>query len=59
MNKSISIDFTLPLAITLVFFILKIVGYINWSWWLIFTPIYVGIVITIIMLIWFFKNNKY
>lgn len=59
MNKSISIDFTLPFAITLVFFILKIVGYINWSWWLIFTPIYVGIVITIIMLIWFFKNNKY
>ena len=59
MNKSISIDFTLPLVITLVFFILKIVGYINWSWWLIFTPIYVGIVITIIMLIWFFKNNKY
>lgn len=59
MNKSINIDFTLPLAIILVFFILKIVGYINWSWWLIFTPIYVGIIITIIMLIWFFKNNKY
>lgn len=55
MNKSINIDFTLLLIITLVFFILKIVGYINWSWWLIFTPIYIGIIITIIMLIWFFK----
>ena len=55
-NKHISIDFTLPLAVTLVFFVLKIVGYINWSWWLIFTPIYVGVIISIIMVIWVFKE---
>lgn len=55
-NKHISIDFTLPLAVTLIFFVLKIVGYINWSWWLIFTPIYVGVIISIIMVIWVFKE---
>ena len=32
----------------IVFVILKLCNLINWSWWLVLTPIWIGIIITII-----------
>ena len=35
-------------ALTLVFIILKLMGYITWSWWLVLSPLLVSIVIYIL-----------
>lgn len=35
--------------LTIVFVIFKIIGYINWSWWLVFSPIFVGIGIWVVL----------
>jgi hypothetical protein len=32
-------------VLTLIFVIAKIMGYIDWSWWLVFLPSYFGILI--------------
>lgn len=58
MNVKIDLNYTLFFGLTLLFAILKFIGYINWSWWIIFTPIYVAVVLTLILLIWFHKVNK-
>lgn len=37
--------------LTLIFVIAKIFGYIDWSWWLVFTPTIVGFVLFFIIII--------
>lgn len=42
-------------VLTLIFITLKLMGYVTWSWWLVLSPAFVGIVIyTIIvtMVLW-------
>ena len=39
------------IVVFLAFFWAKILGYINWSWWLVFTPIWVPVVFAIIIFI--------
>ena len=58
MNVKIDLNYTLFFGLTLLFAILKLVGYINWSWWIVFIPIYVAVILTLILLIWFYKTNK-
>ena len=58
MNVKIDLNYTLFFGLTLLFVILKLVGYINWSWWIVFIPIYVAVILTLILLIWFRKVNK-
>lgn len=58
MNVKIDLNYTLFFGLTLLFAILKLVGYINWSWWIVFIPIYVAVILTLILLIWFYKVNK-
>lgn len=58
MNVKIDLNYTLFFGLTLLFAILKLVGYINWSWWIVFIPIYVAVILTLILLIWFHKINK-
>ena len=58
MNVKIDLNYTLFFGLTLLFAVLKFVGYINWSWWIIFIPIYVAVILTLILLIWFHKVNK-
>ena len=36
--------------LTLVFVIAKLGGWIDWSWWLVFTPLIAGIVVSLIIL---------
>ena len=33
--------------LTLIFVIAKILGYINWSWWIVFMPLWLGLVFCI------------
>ena len=44
----------------IVFIVLKLTHYIDWSWWLVLLPLYGGVLLWIIiiaLLIWFFKNR--
>ena len=46
--------------LTIVFVIFKIIGYINWSWLLVFSPVLIGIGIWVVIglilgLLWFFS----
>lgn len=44
----------------IVFIVLKLTHYIDWSWWLVLLPLYGGVLLWIIiiaLLIWFFKSR--
>lgn len=58
MDISINLNYTIFLGLTLLFFVLKLTGHIHWSWWIIFIPIYIAIILTIILLIWFHYKTK-
>ena len=34
-------------ALAIVFITLKLIGYINWSWWLVLLPLYGGLAIVV------------
>jgi len=38
-------------ALSLIFVIAKLLGVINWSWWLVLLPVIIGVSITVIILI--------
>ncbi len=38
-------------ALTIIFTCSKIMGWIDWSWWLIFTPSFIAVGIAILMII--------
>lgn len=47
----------------LIFIVLKLVGVITWSWWIVLAPFYVGLLLAVLLLFgvigWeFFKGNK-
>jgi hypothetical protein len=37
-------------ALTLLFVALKLLGYINWSWWLVLLPVYGPLILALILL---------
>mgnify|MGYP005795657477 CR=1 FL=1 len=58
MNKSVSLDFNgLAVFLTTLFAILKIMGIITWSWWIVFLPLIavygISAVILLIAAVWF------
>lgn len=58
MNKSVSLDFNaLAAFLTALFAILKILGVISWSWWIVFLPLIavygLGAVVLLIAAVWF------
>lgn len=58
MNKSVSLDFNgLAAFLTALFAILKLLGVISWSWWIVFLPLIavygLGAVILVIAALWF------
>lgn len=42
--------------LTLIFVILKLTGNITWSWWWVFTPIYIAVLFYIV-LFWIIYDN--
>lgn len=54
-NKKTAAQNTFPLAsvLTIIFVIAKLTGYITWSWWWVFSPIWMSFVIAIGFLLLF------
>ena len=46
----------------IVFIVLKLTGYINWSWWIVLSPIWgsilVGILIFLVVLFVIYRNSR-
>lgn len=38
-------------VLTLIFVVFKMLGYIDWSWWIVFSPMLVGGVIALVFLV--------
>lgn len=57
-NVNIHLDYTIILALTLVFFILKITHYITWSWIWVFSPIWISMILSLIVIFIYFKIIK-
>lgn len=58
MTKGVSLDFNgLAAFLTALFAILKILGVITWSWWIVFLPLILvyglGAIVLLIAAIWF------
>lgn len=34
-----------PMLLTIVFVLLKVFGYVSWSWWWVFAPLWIGLAI--------------
>lgn len=52
MTKSVGLDFnSLAAFLTVLFAILKILGVISWSWWIVFLPILSVVALSIVVLI--------
>jgi hypothetical protein len=58
-NNNSSSGFGLGTILFLIFLVLKLTNYIDWSWWWVTSPLWIGaiLVITIVLLIeYFFKR---
>lgn len=58
MTKSVGLDFnSLAVFLTTLFAILKILGVISWSWWIVFLPLILvyglGAIVLLIAAVWF------
>ncbi len=40
-----------PAILTLIFVIAKMLGYITWSWWIVFAPMWVGLAIALVIML--------
>jgi len=43
-----NLNYFLP-TLTLILVVAKLTGYIAWSWWLIFAPVYVSVLLAILL----------
>jgi hypothetical protein len=48
-KKEITFNPSFPSLLTLVFVVMKCMGYIDWSWWLVFSPILIMIAISVVL----------
>lgn len=59
-NKNISGGFSILLF--LIFLVLKLCNVIDWSWWWVFSPLWIGfgvfLVVVFICWLWFLVNSK-
>lgn len=40
-------------VLTIVFVVLKLVGVINWSWWWVLSPLWIGFGVTVLLILLF------
>ena len=45
-------------ALQIVFIVLKLVGIIKWSWWLVLIPLWIDLLLVAIMIVWFIWITK-
>ena len=51
MRIKLNIDYTWFIILTVIFFVLKTLGYIDWAWVWIFSPLIVAFIFTVILVI--------
>lgn len=57
-NKNNSGGITFFGALQIVFIVLKLVGIIKWSWWLVLIPLWIDLLLVAIMIVWFIWITK-
>ena len=51
-NSGVSIDLgSIAIILTIVFAVLKLVGIVTWSWWIVFLPILAVVALSVVVLI--------
>ena len=50
MDIKINFDLSVGTILTIIFVVLKLIGIISWSWWWIFSPLWVSVIIGLIVL---------
>lgn len=50
MNIKVNFDLSVGTILTITFVVLKLIGIISWSWWWIFSPLWISIIIGLIVL---------
>ena len=53
MNIKINFDLSVGTIFTIAFVILKLIGIISWSWWWVFSPLWISVIIGLIVLLIF------
>ncbi len=48
---------TFPTILFLIFLVLKLAGYIHWSWWFVFAPLMTWPIAALIFWVWFVVGN--
>ena len=50
MNIKVNFDLSVGTILSITFVVLKLIGIISWSWWWIFSPLWVSVIIGLIVL---------
>ena len=50
-QKSSDGGFGLPAVLFLIFLVLKLTGHINWSWWWVTSPMWIGAILVVVLII--------
>ena len=58
MNNNATTGVTVLDVLAIVFIVLKIIGVINWSWWWVLSPIWIGLLLVIIVVIIMFVLKR-
>ena len=62
MDIKINFDLSVGTVLTITFVILKLIGIISWSWWWVFSPFWISVIIELIVLVIFwikYEVNKW
>lgn len=62
MNIKINLDLNVGIILTIIFVILKLIRIISWSWWWVFSPFWISVIIELIVLVIFwikYEVNKW
>ena len=54
MNIKVNFDLSVGTILTIVFIILKIIGFVNWSWIWVFSPLWISAILGLIVLLIFY-----
>lgn len=64
-NAQTATGYSLPVIVFIVFLILKLTGNLDWSWWLVASPLWivasiivVGMLVSMAMLLYRYRKNK-
>lgn len=50
-NMNVTIDFSLPVILFVVFLVLKLTHLIDWSWIWVFAPLWIGFIVFVLMIL--------